>query len=71
MLESTHTPVLPNPLVLMLALRVELVGDHHHHLSAAAEGEDEMEDGACCNVELACGLVVWPVHASEERGVKI
>lgn len=55
----------------MLALCVEPVGDYHHHLSAAAEGEDEMEDSACCNVELACGLVVWPVRASEESGVKI
>jgi hypothetical protein len=71
------SPVLPHPLVLMLqmtreALRVELVDNHH--LSAAAEREDEMEDGACCNVELACGLVVWPVRVHvqvKKRGVKI
>jgi hypothetical protein len=55
------------------ALRVELVD--HHHLSAAAECEDEMEDGACCNVEVACGLVVWPVRMyvqekSKRRGSK-
>ena len=42
------------------ALRVNLVD--HHRLSAAAERKDEMEDGACCNVELACGLLVWPVR---------
>jgi hypothetical protein len=74
---STLSRVLPHPLVLMLqmtreALRVELVDNHH--LSAAAEREDEMEDGACCNVELACSLVVWPVRVHvqvKKRGVKI
>ena len=57
-------PVLPPPsrvdvTMTREALRVELVD--HQHLSAAAECEDEMEDGACCNVKLACGLVVWPI----------
>jgi hypothetical protein len=42
------------------ALRVNPVD--HHRLSAAAERKDEMEDGACCNVEFACGLLVWPVR---------
>lgn len=49
------------------ALRVELVD--HHHLSAAAEREDEMEDGACCNVELACGLVIWHLSATEDEAL--
>ena len=47
-------------------LRVELVD--HHHLSAAAEREDEMEDGACCNVEFPCGLFVWPVRVCTCKG---
>jgi hypothetical protein len=53
-------------------LRVELVD--HRHLSAAAEREDEMEDGACCDIEIACGLVVWPVCVNgvrREGSVKI
>jgi hypothetical protein len=41
---------------------VELMDHHHRHLSAAAEREDEMEDCACCNVKLACGLVIRPVR---------
>lgn len=41
----------------------------NHHLSAAAEREDEMEDGACCNVELACGLVVWHLSATEDEAL--
>jgi len=45
----------------------------HRHLSATAEREDEMEDSACCDIEVACGLVVWPVRVHvqvrrEERG---
>jgi hypothetical protein len=29
----------------------------------AAEGEDEMQDGTCRDVEIACALVVWPIRA--------
>lgn len=69
------SPVLPPPsrvgvTMTREALRLELV--NHHHLSATAEREDEMEDGACCNVEILCSLVVWPVCAhvqvKKERG---
>jgi len=45
---------------------VELV--YRHHLSAAAEREDEVKDGACCDVELACGLLVWPIHVGVAQG---
>jgi hypothetical protein len=34
----------------------------------AAEGEDEMQDGTCRDVEIACALFVWPIHA---RGKKV
>jgi len=37
--------------------------------TAAAEGKDEVEDGASCDVEFACGLFVWPVvRASGGKG---
>jgi hypothetical protein len=37
--------------------------------TAAAEGKDEVEDGASCDVEFACGLLVWPViRASGGKG---
>lgn len=29
--------------------------------TTAAEGKDEVEDGTSCDVEFACGLLVWPV----------
>ena len=40
-------------------------------LSAAAQGEDEMEDGARRDVEFACGLFVWPVGTQREREGKV
>jgi hypothetical protein len=41
--------------------------------SSAAEGEDEMQDGAGCDVVLACGFLIWPGRVEAVRcgaGVK-
>ena len=38
-------------------------------LSTTAEGKDQVENGASCDVEFACGFVVWPVvRASGGKG---
>ena len=40
-------------------------------LSSTTQSEDEMEDCACCDVELCRGLVVLPIHSSVSSQVEM